>query len=361
VRGFIAVTKALSDPNLRKGSQFGNLPGRRKFLTSLAAGAGLAGLGGSAVVSSAEEKQLKVKLAADEKAKVDTVSGASKKFNWKTLKDRKGKSPKGRIGKVELSRIIMGGNLIGGWAHARDLIYVSKLVKAYHTRLKIFETLRLGEACGVNTIIINPVTFDIMKDYAKNEGGKKMQFISDCASGELLTTIKKSIDSGACSCYIQGGIADSMVASGQFDRIAKALELIRKSGLPAGIGGHKLATIKACVDKGLTPDYWMKTLHQHNYWSAKLTPKHDNIWCEKPKETIAYMENRAEPWIAFKVLAAGALRPQIAFKYAFDSGADFICVGMYDFQVVEDVNIVVDLFKIDLFKNKIVRRRAWRG
>ena len=351
------MSREISDPNPRKPSQGDNLSGRRKFLASLAAGAPLAGL---AVAASAEEKQLNAKLAADKKAKVDTVSSASKKFNWTTLKERKGKSPNGIIGDVLLSRIIMGGNLIGGWAHARDLIYVSKLVKAYHTRIKIFETLRLGEACGVNAIIINPVMFDIMKDYWKNGGGKKMQFISDCASGELLTQIKKSIDAGASSCYIQGGIADNMVKSGQFDRIGKALELIRKSGQPAGIGGHKLATIEACVDKGLIPDYWMKTLHQHSYWSARPKQQHDNIWCEKPKETIEYMEKRPEPWIAFKVLAAGALRPKTAFKYAFESGADFICVGMYDFQVVEDVNLVVDLFK-GKKKQKPTRRRPWHG
>jgi len=341
------------NPNLRKESQGGNLSGRRKFLASMAVGAGLAG---SVLIASAEEKQLNAKLAADKKAKVDTVSSASKKFNWKTLKDRKGKSPKGKIGKVEFSRIIMGGNLIGGWAHARDLIYVSKLVKAYHTRLKIFETFRLGEACGVNTIIINPVMFKIMKDYAKNGGGKKMQFISDCGGGELLTTIKKSIDAGACSCYLHGGISDSMVAKGQFDRMAKAVELIRKNGLPAGIGGHKLTTIKGCVDKGIKPDFWMKTLHHGNYWSAKPKQQRDNIWCEKPKETIEYMEKRPEPWIAFKVLAAGAIHPKVGFKYAFDNGADFICVGMYDFQVVEDVNLAVALLK-----KKTKRRRPWHG
>ena len=350
------MSREVSDPNPRESSQPDNLPGRRKFLASLAAGVPLASLAGCGLSGSAEEKQLNAKLAADKKTKVDTVSAASKKFNWKTLKDRKGKSPKGRIGKVKLSRIIMGGNLIGGWAHARDLIYVSKLVKAYHTRLKIFETFRLAEACGVNAIMINRVMFDIMQDYWKNGGGK-MQFISDCGGGELLTMIKKSIDSGACACYMHGGMADSMVAKGQFDLMAKALELIRKNGLPAGIGGHKLATIKGCVDKGLKPNFWMKTLHHTNYWSAKPTPQRDNIWCEKPKETIEYMEKLPEPWIAFKVLAAGAIRPKTGFKYAFDNGADFICVGMYDFQVVEDVNLVVDLFKA----KKIVRRRAWHG
>ena len=50
------------------------------------------------------------------------------------------------------------------------------------------------------------------------------------------------------------------------------------------------------------------------------------------------MNSLDEPWIAFKILAAGAIHPDNAFRYAFENGADFICVGMYDFQIVEDSN-----------------------
>jgi hypothetical protein len=54
------------------------------------------------------------------------------------------------------------------------------------------------------------------------------------------------------------------------------------------------------------------------------------------------MSQLKEPFIAFKVLAAGAIEPETGFPYAFNNGADFICVGMYDFQIVDDVNIVLD-------------------
>src|SRR5690242_11108175 len=37
----------------------------------------------------------------------------------------------GRIGKVKISRLICGGNLISGYAHSRDLIYVSDLLLHY--------------------------------------------------------------------------------------------------------------------------------------------------------------------------------------------------------------------------------------
>ncbi len=50
----------------------------------------------------------------------------------------------------------IGGNLIGGWAHSRDLMYASKLFTSYNTEAKIFETLELAQACGINTIQIGP-------------------------------------------------------------------------------------------------------------------------------------------------------------------------------------------------------------
>jgi hypothetical protein len=69
---------------------------------------------------------------------------------------------------------------------------------------------------------------------------------------------------------------------------------------------------------------------------------HDNMFCHKHEETVAMMAECNVPWIAFKVLAAGAIPPKDGFQYAFDNGADFLCVGMFDFQVEEDVELTRD-------------------
>ena len=81
--------------------------------------------------------------------------------------------PRGKIGKVSISRLFLGGNLIGGWSHSRDLIYVSKLFKSYNTESKIFETLALAEQCGINTILMDPRDWGPVLKY--NKRGGKMQ------------------------------------------------------------------------------------------------------------------------------------------------------------------------------------------
>ena len=300
--------------------------------------------------------------------KLDAVSSATlQSFQFTSLEELKGTIPKGRIGDFELSRLVMGGNLIGGYSHARDLIYVDKLIKMYHTDEKVMLTLQLAEKCGINAIISNPQQIRIINKYRLETGGK-MQFISDCGAGKNFKEgIEISLEGGAQALYSHGGISDMKVYNNDlsfFDELHKGLEIIRSYGKPAGIGAHRIETIKACVEQGIRPDFWVKTLHTDDYWSAQVDLERkdvpepgwkDNNFCLKPQETIDFMSNLEEPWIAFKTLAAGAIKPQNGFQYSFDNGADFICVGMYDFQIVEDVNITLECLA------NVNRTRPWRG
>lgn len=299
---------------------------------------------------------------------VDGVTSATvKSFQFASLDDLKGTVPKGKIGDMELSRLIMGGNLIGGWGHARDLIYVDELIKKYHSDEKVMQTFELAENCGINAIIVNPATFRVINKYWHETGGK-IKIISDCGVGkDFLEGIELSAKGGASAMYSHGGKTDARVYANDlsvYDELARGLELIRSYGKPAGIGAHRIETIQACVEHGIKPDFWVKTLHSHDYWSAQLDLEKkdvtdpgwkDNNFCLKPQETIDFMSNLEQPWIAFKTLAAGALKPEVGFKYAFDNGADFICVGMYDFQMVADVNITLDCL------SNVSRTRPWRG
>jgi uncharacterized membrane protein YphA (DoxX/SURF4 family) len=307
---------------------------------------------------------------------MDANTGATLlKFNYSTLQDLKGQVPKGIIkyrdkdgnpAQFELSRLLMGGNLIGGWAHARDLIYVSKLVKTYHTDEKVLQTLALGEECGINAIISNPQMGRVFQKY-RHEFRGKIKFISDCGTNlDFQQGIKMSLAANWDALYCQGEITDRFTNpewddpekrtfTERMELIKAGLEEIRANGKPAGIGAHRIEAIKACVDYGLKPDFWVKTCHSYNYWSAQTNQDwNDNKFDFDPEETIRYMGTLQEPWIAFKVLAAGAINPEEGLKYAYSNGADFVCLGMYDFQIVEDVNIA-----LEAIENARVRQRPW--
>ncbi len=326
----------------------GEVPDRREMLANLAS---LPFLGAFAYALFRKRKW----ASWEEKNLVDAVTAASTKtLDVAGLRELKGQIPVARVGSVEFSRLILGGNLLSGWAHSRDLIYVSQLVKAYHNKERIFATLLMAERCGINTLLTNPILCTLIDEYWKRRIGR-IQFITDCAGLDYdengarptpfdayLDRIRRAIDYGAAACYIQGETADYYMQAGELDKLGKVQDLIRQNGITFGIGAHHLETLVACVDAGLVPDFWMKTMHHHGYWSARHPEWHDNMYCNNPEETAAWMRDRPEPWIAFKTMAAGAIHPKEAFRYAFENGADFVCAGMYDFQMVEDVNIALD-------------------
>ena len=306
--------------------------------------------------------------------KVHAITGATIKLQDLSLKDLKGELPQGALGKLKISRVILGSNLIGGWSHSRDLIYVPSLFKAYNTDRKVFETLELAERAGVNTFCPVTAQMPLFNKYRESTGGK-MQTLCQVfpTPQDLKTDIDKGIDYGVTMMYVQGAHAERFLKNGQIDLLGKALDYIKSQGYLAGIGGHSIEVPIQCEKAGLQPDYYVKTLHHDRYWSAhprenrielsvdtEALPDHnqfhDNIFDLFPEKTIEFMRGVKRPWIAFKVLAGGAIPPPDGFKFAFENGADFICVGMFDFQIVEDVNIA-----LDVLANLNSRPRPWYG
>ena len=265
--------------------------------------------------------------------------------------------PMGTIGKVKMSRLLCGGNLISGYAHSRDLIYVSEVLRHYFSDEKILETWALSEQHGINTMVLHPADKRAAGLYEKYRArGGKIQYLAQIGptKDDLKTDVKQAKDAGAVGAFLLGNLGDAWTRDGDVKLIGELLANIKDAGMIAGVAGHELRTVMTVEKAGFAPDFYMKTLHDTSYWSKRRPDQMkevidnysiDNYWCMDPKETVGYMSELKRPWIAYKVLAAGAITPRAGFQYAFDNGADFIAVGMFDFQIAEDVAVVNEVLK----------------
>jgi hypothetical protein len=279
----------------------------------------------------------------------------------------KAQLPMGKLCGKEVSRLLLGGNLLTHYCHSRELRYVYNLTAHYNTDAKIRETLEVAEEHGVNTLVIHtvPRALSVLKEH-RRRGGKMKWIICPTAmpgTDEFAQMVKRLVEDGTEFVYLWGVQADKFIETGKTDLIAKAVETIKDHEVPCGVGAHDLRVIEFCEEEKIPADFYIKTFHHHNY---KTGPKPEQLdkpyseipgyWCQNPERTIEVMGKVKKPWIAFKVMAAGAIPPENAFKYVFQNGADFSLAGMFDFEIEPDVRIANKV--LTEIKN---RARPWYG
>jgi hypothetical protein len=289
--------------------------------------------------------------------------------------------PYGMIGDRKVSRLILGSNTPG--SHSRDLIYASQLGRAYNTKARMLDTYELAESQGINTLLQG--SSNLIREYNATRGGKlrKIQPVN-VTENDSKEKIKKTLTTAmkndvAALFYIWGDRGDYLARAERMDQVGASMEIAKSLGMTLGLGGHSLKVVTECEKNKITPHFYVKTFHHDDYWSA--TPKanrepfcwydskggnsysgktgdhdrfHDNIWCLDAEKTIEAMQKVKVPWIAFKVLAAGAISPTSGFKFALHGGADFMAVGMCDFHVKPNVQVLKGLFA-----RGIERKRPW--
>jgi len=233
-----------------------------------------------------------------------------------------------KIGDLDVTRLIIGGNPFSGFSHQNA--ERSEEMVNYYTVDRIKETLFQCQDADINSCIlrVDAHIWRMLREF-RNDGGK-LQWIAQL--GGLHPTeegnIDRSVANGAVAHFIHGGVVERYYKEGNFDRIVELLDHIHSKGIPAGVAAHAPEVHLAIHERGLPVDFHMVCFYDCG--SVHEGKGHDFDPADPPKAVEA-MRTIQKPCIGYKIMGAGRRDPRESFEYAFANikPTDAVCVGMH--------------------------------
>lgn len=260
--------------------------------------------------------------------------------------------PTVQIGNRRFSRLIVGGNPIGGYAH--NTKRVSELMLQYFTVERTTELILDCEKKGINTWQSSYSTKVRDALAAARERGSKIQFVclTSVKDLDILNDILAMKPVAICH---HGGVTDQLFRSGQHQVVHDYVKRIHDKGILAGVSSHNPDNIARIEDSG-----WENDLYMTCFYNLARTPEEvrkivgGNILGElylesDPLRMTERVRQVRKPCLAFKILAAGRLctspasvEHAFAFAYKNIKRGDAAIVGMWPVvsdEVTADANL----------------------
>jgi hypothetical protein len=268
--------------------------------------------------------------------------------------------PTVKLGKHDVTRLIIGGNPIYGYAHFNKLL--GQHQTSWHTPERVVELLKRCEKAGVNTwqnSYADRTLSDL--DRYRKEGGT-MHWL--CLGKPDWDKLPDRIDDAAKRKPIgiapHGALAERLHRAGKLDVLTGLLKRIRDQGVLVGLSAHNPALIELAEAKGWDVDYYMCCLYyltRPREEFAKLLgpdlPLGEIYLPSDPPRMFKVIKAAKKPCLVYKVLAAGrrigsAAEVRRSFETALENvkPTDALIVGMYqEFgdQVGENAGLVREL------------------
>ena len=252
------------------------------------------------------------------------------------------------LGAVPVSRFILGGNPFSGFSH-RTVECDNEMVDWY-TMERVKETYRLAQAADVTAHLGRADNFILraMREHW-NEGGRLTWIAQQCPEvGTLMHGVKNAIHGKAKCCFLHGGEMDQRVATGETREVFDAIKAIRDAGMPAGVAGHNVRTIRWAAEN-LELDFFMTSYYNPSDRTRQAQRDYNDQehYLEEDREAMcSLIQKLPAPAIHYKVLAAARNDPKAAFEYVADAyrPGDAVCVGIFTKanpkMIQQDVNLL---------------------
>jgi hypothetical protein len=281
--------------------------GRRDFLQTVGAAAGLALAAGSAAAAPA--------------APLPTI----------------------KLGPHNVTRLIIGGNPIYGYSHFNKLL--SQHMTAWHTPERVVELLQRCEQAGINTWQ-NSYAERTLQDLDRfREAGGKLNWL--CLGKSDWETNPQRIADAAKRKPIgispHGAMNEKLLRENRLTALTDVLKRIRDQGVLVGLSAHNPALIELAEEKGWDIDYYMCCLYyltrpreEYQKLLGADLPLGEIYLPSDPPRMFKVIQSVKKPCLVYKILAAGRrvrtpdeVRECFRTAFANIKPTDAVIVGMY--------------------------------
>ena len=270
--------------------------------------------------------------------------------------------PTTKLGKHEITRLIIGGNPFVGNSHFSP--EMSDDMRAWYTPERTAEVLHQAQAAGINTVQARGDYHRILHsiELFRRQGGE-MHWIAQTASEmhDVFQNIRILAAAGTIGIYHHGTQTDRFWRAGEIDKVEDYLKCMRDQGVQVGLGTHMPEVIAYSEDKGWDVDYYMAcfyNLSRVERQSMMVGGKfQEERYLDADRDAMtSVIRQTAKLCLGFKIMAANrnCATPQdvkAAFDYAYRNikPTDALVVGMfpkYGDQITQNVGYALEAMGI---------------
>lgn len=252
--------------------------------------------------------------------------------------------PKVRLGKAEVSRLIIGENPFYGYSHFNRIL--DQTMREWYTPERVIEVLRRCEQGGINTweFTHSDRSISDLKRFQAEGGGLQWILLSSREMVENPAVIGEMARLKPLAMVHHGGVTDRLIRDGKSQQVRDFLERVRDAGVLAGMSTHNPDNVRRAEEENWDLDLYMtccyrltRTPEEIRQITRELPLPAGEVYLKgDPERMFQVVRQTKKTCLAFKVLAAGrriasAEQVDAAFRFAFDSikPQDCIIVGMY--------------------------------
>ena len=245
-----------------------------------------------------------------------------------------------RLGKYEVSRLVLGSNPLAGASHFNPIL--DQLMREWMTPERVMEILKRCEQAGYRAwqLHTDPKLLDCLKRY-KAEGGKMHAFsLSDYKDPK--GSVAELAKTGLIGIVHHGERTDVNFRERKMDGVNDFIKAVRDAGLLAGVSMHNPGVIDFIEGKGWNPDFYMSCVYRRSRLPDEQRAEFREATVGEPyfegdpDRMCKMMRQTKKPCFAFKILAAGRniKTPQAvdgAFRFIYENikPQDGVIIGMF--------------------------------